>query len=158
MGQGDILIIGASGILAPAAQRLTEQGHRVTGVARRHPVPPGVEAMHVDGSDSGALAAAIGDRRWSAAVVYEPAVSEASMRVVVDAVAGPVVRVRTSAGADPALGELQVPTHTLQLGWRDDESGTRWHRPDEISEAALQVLADGAPCILGVVRPWSRRP
>ena len=158
MPGGDVLVIGASGILAPAASTLARRGHRVTGVARRRAMPTAVEPVLVDARDADALEAALGGRRWSAAIVYEPAVSEASMRVITDAVDGDVVRVRTSASADPALGELHVPAHTLLLGWRELEAGVRWHDPDEVSDAALHVLADGEPRILGAVRPWDRRP
>jgi saccharopine dehydrogenase-like NADP-dependent oxidoreductase len=154
----DVLVVGASGILAPAAETLARRGVRVTGIGRSRSMPSAVEPILVDASDAVALAAVLGDRRWSAALVYDPAVSEASMRVITRAVSGEIVRVRTSAAADPALGELHLPAHTLLLGWAEGEEVTRWHRPDEVSEAALQVLADGEPRVLGAVRPWGRRP
>lgn len=158
MPRADVLVVGASGILAPAATTLAGRGQRVTGIGRSRAMPAMVEELFVDARDADALETALGDRRWSAAIVYEPAVSEASMQALAHAVDGEVVHVRTSASADPALGELQVPPQTLLLGWHEDEAGPRWHRPDEVSDAALQVLADGRPRILGVVRPWDRRP
>lgn len=48
----------------------------------------------------------------------------------------------------------------LLLGWSDEGVATRWHTPDEISEAALESLeaADGSELTLGALRPWRDRP
>ncbi|MFE2374697.1 hypothetical protein [Streptomyces sp. NPDC059398] len=48
----------------------------------------------------------------------------------------------------------------LVLGWRAEEGGTRWHTPEEISAAALELLDAPAPAaaVLGRVRPWAGRP
>ena len=70
------------------------------------------------------------------------------------------------SGAGTAPGDLRL----LLLGWRAATAAsatpgadavvgiTRWHTPAEISAAALACLADPAPALLGVVRPWSARP
>jgi len=154
-----VLIVGASGILAPAASALVERGVAVTGVGRRRPMPDGVTVMHVDAREILALDAALATRRWSRAIVYEPAVTTDTFRRIEAAIDGPVVLVRTSAAADPAHGEPVLTPSTLLLGWRaTDGESARWHTPDEVSDAALRVLDDGEARILGFVRPWDRRP
>ncbi|MFS0895157.1 hypothetical protein [Microbacterium sp. 179-I 3D3 NHS] len=155
---GSILVVGASGILAPAASVLVSRGAAVTGVGRSRPMPDGVEAVHVDARDLGALDAALGSRRWDAALVYDPAVTESTLPRLAAAIDGRLVRVRTSAAADPAHGEPALLADTLQLGWHEEGDEVRWHTPDEVSAAALVVFDDGDPCTLGVVRPWERRP
>ncbi|MFF2486049.1 hypothetical protein ACFVSU_06595 [Microbacterium sp. NPDC058062] len=148
-----VLVIGSTGILAPAAFALFERGDRVLGVSRG-----GAEgSIAVDARDAGALSNALEAADWDDAVAYGPAVSDASLRFVRAATTGRCVLVRTSSAADPALGILIVPRDTLQLGWTA-ESEPRWHTPDEVSAAALDVLADGEPRTLGTVRPWSDRP
>lgn len=154
-----VLLVGASGILAPAASALAKRGAEVAGISRRGHSPPSVNGLHVDAHDLPALDAAIGAARWTAAIVYEPAVTAQTLARIADAVDGRVVLVRTSAAADPAHGiETEVAPDVLLLGWVDDGRSTRWHTPQEVSDAALEVLADGAPRILGSVRPWERRP
>lgn len=154
-----VLVVGASGILAPAASALVERGAAVTGLSRRRRAPAGVDGLHVDAHDLPALDTALGAARWTAALVYEPAVTAQTLPRVAAAVDGRVVLVRTSAAADPAHGaEPVVAPDMLLLGWVDDGGTTRWHTPQEVSDAALEVLADGAPRILGTVRPWERRP
>lgn len=154
-----VLVIGASGILAPAASVLVERGAAVTGVGRRRPMPARVAGLHLDARDAGALASALSAGRWDAALVYEPAVTDESLRSIADAVDGRVVLVRTSAAADPVHGaEPVLAADVLLLGWIDDDESPRWHTPQQVSDAALEVLADGRPRILGTVRPWERRP
>jgi hypothetical protein len=146
-----VLVIGAGGILAPAAQTLAARGDEVTGLAlSADGVPEGVPALVGDASDPATFAG----RSWDGAIVYLPAVGDASMRALADAVAGPIVRVAVTAAADPARGDFELREWTLQLGWDDG----RWHTPAEVSEAALAVLSDGRGRLLGVVRPWSERP
>jgi hypothetical protein len=148
-----ILVIGSTGILAPAANALSDAGHDVLGVSRSG----GDGARAADARDADALAAALDGESWDEALVYEPAMSDGSLAFVRAATAERCVTVRTTAAADPALGILVVPRDTLQLGWTADEPH-RWHTPDEVSEAALEVLADGQARTLGLVRPWSDRP
>lgn len=148
-----VLVIGATGILAPAAAALAAAGASVIAVSRR-----GADgSVAVDASDAAALRDALDGRSWDDALAYGPAVSRESLAFVRAGTPGRCVLVRTSAAADPALGILVVPRNTLQLGWT--AGGTpRWHTPAEVSDAALGVLADGAPRTLGTVRPWSDRP
>ncbi len=154
----NVLIVGASGIFAPAAVTLLSRGVPVTGVGRSRPMPDGVEALRVDATDASALASALGARRWTDAVVYAPAVSDASLALLGAAVDARTVVVRTSADADPARGEAEIPDDTLQLGWTGDSASPRWHSPTEVSDAALAVLDDGIGRTLGCVRPWAERP
>ena len=93
----------------------------------------------------------------SEALVYRPAVSEESLAFLRAATSGRCVVVLTSDEADPAYGDVAVPDDTLQLGWHTGDV-QRWHSAAEVSDAALAVLADGAPRILGAIRPWSSRP
>lgn len=165
MTDAGVLVVGASGILAPAAAKLatTDGGAPVTGIGRVRPMPSGVEVVAVDARDAAALRRALGARRWARAVVYAPAVTDASLPVLRAAVDGPVVLVRTSAEATPPPEEPEAPAPepgpwTLQLGWATGAGGARWHTPEEISDAALAVLRDGAGRTLGAVRPWADRP
>lgn len=153
-----ILVVGASGILAPAASALVDSGARVTGVGRRLPMPAGVRSMHVDARDLSALDATLGTSRWSSAIVYQPAITARTLRRIEAAIDGRIVLVRTSAAADPVHGESALPAGVLQLGWQDDGNAVRWHSAAEVSDAALDVLTDGTARVLGVMRPWERRP
>lgn len=146
-------MIGATGILAPAAASLTARGETVVAVSR-HGADGSIAA---DARDAPALSAALDGIAWDEAVLYGPALSDASLAWVRASSPGRCVLVRTSAAADPARGILVVPHDTLQLGWTTTEPH-RWHSPDEVSAAALEVLGDGAARTLGTVRPWSDRP
>jgi len=153
-----VLVVGASGILAPAASALVARGARVTGISRSRPVPSGVVPLRLDAHDLRRLDHTLAESRWDAALVYEPAVTAETLQRIAAAVAGRVVLVRTSAAADPALGESTPVENTLLLGWTTSASGIRWHTPQEVSDAALDVLDDGAFRVLGAVRPWGDRP
>lgn len=153
-----MLVVGATGILGPAAAALVAGGASVLGVSRgARPVPDGVIPVAVDAHDADALAAALAARSWTDALVYGPAVSADSLRVLRASTPGGFVLVRTSSAADPARGILVVPDGTLQLGWSAGPDA-RWHTPAEVSDAALDVLGDGRARTLGVVRPWADRP
>lgn len=148
-----VLVVGATGILGPAAAAFTARGDDVIRISRSGRAG----SIGVDASDAQALSEALADRSWDDALVYRPAVSDASLAFVRAATPGRCVQVRTSAAADPALGILVIPRDTLQLGWTGDPE-RRWHTPAEVSCAALEVLADGRPRTLGAVRPWNDRP
>ena len=151
-----VLVIGTSGILGPAAAALAGRGDAVLGVSRGgRAVPPGVESLVTDAADRASLVGALEGRRWDDAVVYAPAVSDASSAELHGRTPGRFVLVRVTAAADPARGPLDIPDDTVQLGWA---AGRRWHTPDEVSAAALATLDDGRPRLLGAVRPWSDRP
>ncbi|KQZ85171.1 hypothetical protein ASD56_02045 [Microbacterium sp. Root166] len=148
-----VLVIGATGILAPAAGVLRERGDEVIGMSRH-----GADGtIAVDAQRCNELAATLADKRWDDALVYGRAVTDSSLGYLRAATPGRCVLVRTSAAADPAHGILIVPRDTVQLGWTAG-SEHRWHTPEEVSEAALTALDDGDPRTLGTVRPWSDRP
>lgn len=148
-----VLVIGATGALAPAASTLAADGVRVIGVSRRG----SGGTIAVDARDADALMTALGGERWDDALVYSPAVTDESVTRLKAATPGRCVILRTSGAADPGLGGLSLPRDTVQLGWHAEPS-PRWHTPDEISAAALATLVDGEPRTLGVVTPWSDRP
>lgn len=152
-----VLVVGASGILAPAAATLVAQGITVTGVGRSRSMPAGVEALYVDATDAEAFCAALGGRRWSAAVGYGPAVSQDTIDMLA-ASADRVVLVRTTEAAGVGRSETTMADLVLQLGWAVDVDSARWHTPEEISLAVLEVLADGQSRTLGEVQPWENRP
>jgi hypothetical protein len=148
-----VLVVGATGILRPAAATLAAEGHRVTGVARdASSVPTGVAGLSADAT----VPAFVADGSWDAALVYGPAVSSASLEAIRAAVTGPVVRVLTSEAAAPDRASALSEPYVLQLGWVP--LTRRWHTAAEVSSAALQVLEDGDSRGLGVVRPWEDRP
>ncbi|PDQ35989.1 MAG: hypothetical protein B5766_02255 [Candidatus Lumbricidophila eiseniae] len=153
------LVIGASGVLAPAAAKLVRTGDTVTGVSLRRPVPTGVEHVLVDARSVSAFSSAINERCWNRAVVYAPAVSSGVLKRLDSAVEGVIVLVRTTAAVTDTVGRLELPPGTLQLGWTDAPDGkTRWHTPEEISQAALEVLNNGRATVLGRITPWADRP
>ncbi|WP_457101906.1 hypothetical protein [Microbacterium sp. P5_E9] len=148
-----VLVIGATGILAPAASVLRDRGERVVAVS----LHGAHDTIAVDAQRADELAASLSAERWDDALVYGPAVTDSSLACVRAATPGRCVLVRTSAAADPALGILIIPRDTVQLGWTS-AAEHRWHTPEEVSDTALATLADGAPRTLGAVRPWSDRP
>lgn len=154
-----VLIVGATGVLAPAATALARGGTAVTGIARTAAADGPADLLLVEARSASLLAAALAGHRWAAGIAYGPAVTPASIEVLRGAVDGRLVLVRVSAFADPALGGFPVPPDVLQLGWRDlPGGGTRWHSAEEVSAAALEMLGDGLGRVLGSVRPWERRP
>lgn len=150
-----ILVVGASGILAPAAADLIGRGHAVTGIARSgEGIPVGVESVLGDARDPATFEGLDVDR----ALVYRPATTEEALAVLRARARGSVVVVEVSAAADPARGPLELAPDTLLLGWEPGEAGARWHSPAEVSRAALEVFDDGRSRVLGAVRPWTDRP
>lgn len=150
-----VLVIGGTGILAPAARALAEAGATTTAGARgRRAAPTGVELLVMDGR----VGFDADGRRWDQAIVYLPAVTAQTLTLVREAVSSRLVEVRPSAAADPARGDFALEADVLQLGWAEEGGERRWHSPDEVSAAALQVLADGDGRVLGLVRPWGDRP
>lgn len=158
---GRILVVGGTGILAPAALELVRQGYRVTVLGRGgRAAPPGTDALAADAKDGDALRGALGAAIWDRALVYSPAVTRNTLDLIRSRVAGRCVLVRTSSAVDPEAGEPVVPRDTLQLGWvpATGEVPPRWHSPVEVSRAALDALASGEPRVLGSIRPWAARP
>ncbi|WP_375388078.1 hypothetical protein [uncultured Amnibacterium sp.] len=147
-----VLVIGGTGILAPVVAALRVEGDVVAPSRRTEPPFDG----HGDGASVPGA--------FDAAAVYAPAVSEATLRRLRAAVSGRLVLVQPSAAsapdADPAWARAAEAVGAVRvlLGWAGPDGGARWHTPEEIAPAVLAALADGAPRVVGRVRPWSDRP
>lgn len=157
--------------MRPAAAVLAAAAARVTVVSRRAPV--GEEALTVVRADlgrPGTLVSALGvGRRFDAVLAYAPwatadnraglsaRADETLVHVLVSAWAAPGTdRGRRDAWAPAGRGR----TVRLILGWAvDDRGATRWHTPQEVSDAALAALRGGPPeQRLGLLEPWGERP
>ena len=152
-----VLVAGATGALRPAALRLAGGGLIVTGLARQVDLP-GVTALETDWTDPAAVRDALAGRSFDAALLYCPTAAADSVAAMVGATTGRVVRLLTSAVAAPPFDLADLPPDRavrLVLGWAP---GPRWHTPEEVSRAALDVLRDGADTVLGAIRPWADRP
>ncbi|WP_156045491.1 hypothetical protein [Herbidospora cretacea] len=98
---------------------------------------------------------ALGDRRFDLALAYLPFGDQAAWDVI-DARADRVVQVLTSVYAAPDRPQPPLPGRPrLILGWHPTG---RWHTPEEISAAALELAFSGNDAVLGVTRPWGERP
>lgn len=177
----NVLVIGGTGMLAPAVNTLAEHGVIVFAVARRPERPgwgPGVVPVRGDWGRPAELADAVrtamdelGCPAAPQALTwihspYRESVHQAIGRLLTpDAV---VVSLHGSVRSDPAGTAPPVPPvhapprryRTLLLGFADSPGGrTRWLTDDEISHAALRSLADPSPLqVAGRVSPWSERP
>jgi NAD(P)-dependent dehydrogenase (short-subunit alcohol dehydrogenase family) len=161
---GTVLVVGATGILRPAAVELARTSRPVVAMARRAgPLrslaaeADDVSTMSVDYTDLPALESALHGVRTDTAIVYAPAADEATIDQLQEHVAGRFVRLLTSAWAAPGCEPpRRRPDRVhLVLGWRRDG---QWHTPGEVSAASLDVLRTGRDATLGVVRPWSDWP
>lgn len=157
---GSVLVVGGTGILAPAVTDLVSGGARVDVLSRSGTAPAGTRGLRADARDADALDAALGAGSWEEAVVYSPTVTDATLDIIRSRVSGRCVVVRTSAAVAPEHGDAAVPPDTLQLGWVAPVAGrpSRWHTPEEVSRAALEILGDGHSWVLGAIRPWCDRP
>jgi hypothetical protein len=183
--RGHILVTAATGALRPAALALASRGYAVTALARTAPrldalagqAGPLLRPLAVDSADPalGELLARAEQfaGAFTGALLYAPAVATQAWRTLGEYTAGPhTVRLLPSAWAEPPAHQpTALPrrpprnpegVRTLLLGWYTEENGggTRWHTPQELSEAALELF--DAPGVqtqhLGVVRPWTDRP
>ena len=178
------LIIGATGILAPAVDTLTSRGWSVLAVARseqrlrslRSNRPLTYGAVHTLAADAEHPSflrllerrLRSSDLTLSATALYAPVTAVAVATALTKIVDGPIVEVLTSGIATPAfegdrwsidrLGGSGPTNVRLVLGWRREFGTTRWHTPEEISAAVVATLADPRDRLLGTVTPWSERP
>jgi hypothetical protein len=178
------LVVGGTRILRPAVGVLAAGGQEVSVVARTaadlallelEPAVQGrVHGLPVDHGDAGALAAAL-DRAiaargpFAAALVYMPSAPPAAWQAVAARTdGGRRIAILTSAHGAPgsttatrrAAAAADAGTGVLLLGWAVEDGVPRWHTPEEISGAALQMLPVSglAEAVLGTVEPWSERP
>jgi hypothetical protein len=180
-----ILVVGATGILAPACASLVARGGAVLAVAR---TADDLDRLHADtlgaGGELSTLAADATSDGFvgrlealplTGGLVYAPATVGGATDRLAERLGRRLVEVVTSSYADPdsatyddrwAGGELRPAGHTrVVLGWALDEntadrSGpqSRWHSPDEVSAAAVEALTTGRDRVLGLVAPWETRP
>jgi hypothetical protein len=183
--RGHVLVTAATGALGPAALALAARGYAVTALARDRPAlarlaegaGPGLCPLAADFADP-ALAELLGGAeqvfgRFTGALLYCPGASSRAVQLLYERTAGPrTVRLLTSAWAEPPADRpTALPrrpprnpagVRTLLLGWHvlPDGRGTRWHSPQELSDAALELFdASGVETQnLGEVRPWTDRP
>ena len=176
-----LLVIGASGILAPLVREMAGSGTPVLAVGRRsealaeltaEPALAGrIQTLALDAGDPTAPARLSAHGPFANAVLYGPATDADTRRALLDGVEGPAVLVLTSAAADPRrVGEdLEVAfarlveavrprpaDRVLVLGWV--RTSRRWHTPEEVSRAAAHSLSRAGDATLGALRPWSERP
>lgn len=176
-----VLVVGGTGMLAPAVAALAAQGSPTFVVARRPQrlgMVTGVVPVVGDWRDPAALTGAVRQALTShgCSVVdravtwihgpYRDRMHEALAGILApDAV---VVSLHGSAGADPSrTAPAAPPVHapprryrTVVLGFADQPAGgTRWLTHQEISQAALAALDDPQPIqVAGRVSPWQDRP
>ncbi|MGC5395231.1 hypothetical protein ACPXCP_05695 [Streptomyces sp. DT20] len=186
---GHVLVVGATRILRPAVRALAARGCAVTAVARSEDglrrlvaeTPGRVGPLAADVTTPGfgdVLHRATERSGLTGALVYAPSGTPAAIEALTRdlVVRGPVVLLLTSEWAAPESFAGQAAPWTpdslpasscpardcrrLVLGWNRDAGGARWHTPQEISAAALDLL--GAPAeqdsVLGTFRPWEERP
>ncbi|MFG3101398.1 hypothetical protein ACGFZL_12875 [Streptomyces sp. NPDC048182] len=162
--------------LARTATTLADLERRTDGRARPFPRDVGAPGLEA------ALASAARDVPFTGALLYCPFAGPPAVRTLVRAVppGRPVVLVLTSAHAAPVGRESATgPWHPaelppearpapdcrlLVLGWHEEGdgagTGARWHTPEEISTAALDLWDAGRArdAVLGTLRPWGARP
>ena len=171
-----VLVVGATGILRPAVLQLARSGRTVVAVARGRvdlttlEAAGGqrVEVVPIDLTRSREVAAATATGGalagpLDAALVYQPRTFAPEFDRVLAHVHGRVVRLLTSAAGAPDVapwddGDRRPDEARLLLGWTGPDDAPRWHTPEEVSAAALEVAAHGRDAVLGRVRPWAGRP
>ena len=168
------LVIGGSGILRPLAASLVERGWRVTVVAREpSDEGPGRFVVPADARKpeelARALDGAVAERgSFGLCMVYAPFAPAGSMRQVAARSPGRLVYALTSGWAAPDAAreerdawapDGEGSTQRVTLGWAQEDGGTRWHTPAEVSAGVLAALDGGGEEVtLGRVRPWGSSP
>ncbi|WP_374570407.1 hypothetical protein [Phenylobacterium sp.] len=183
-GAGHALMVGATGMLAPAARELAGRGWRVSVLARRasafasHEPVSGYDCDYYDeASFRAALARAVArDGPVGLAVAWFHDVKLAAARRLAEAVGEPgapgrYIQVLGSAVADPARPDRLATAAAVAegldgrllrqvvLGFRVEDGCARWNTNAEISAGVLAAIESDAPlATVGVTSPWSMRP
>jgi NAD(P)-dependent dehydrogenase (short-subunit alcohol dehydrogenase family) len=177
------LVVGGTGMLAPAVRALRSRGWRVSVLARRASAfvrrEPGLMGLDCNYNDAEAFASTLdrardGEGPIMLAVGWFHAPGPPSVlapRMGVPGAPGRLFHVLGSAAADPAQPEaLARAAKTAEgapwclyrqvvLGFVAGETGSRWLTNDEISTGVLKAVDEDAPLsIVGETRPWSARP
>ncbi len=168
-----LLIVGATGVLRPAALMCAGAGWTVLAVARRTDpldelaAASGGRAIPVpfDVFDPAAVEAALASGPLAGgadqAVFYIAGEHDETENAAVDligrAVTGNVVRILNSRWAPPGdlpldNGRWPRPPNRLHLLLGTKADGRTWHTPEEISAVALSVLRTGKDRTLGELR------
>ncbi|MFI7386225.1 hypothetical protein [Streptomyces sp. NPDC049813] len=176
-GPARVLVVGATRILRPAVDALSDRATRVTAVARSaadlRALARGREGritpLAVDVTTGGfdrALADTAGHAPLTGAVVYAPAVPPGELAARVGPyVAGPVVVLVTSEWAAPGRGGARLGAGVAEQGAA--HVGSACWSPDDLPVEArsgapgrLLVLGwrDDGPARSGSARPGSARP
>jgi len=175
------LVVGGTGMLREATLALARRWATVSVVARRADRmpgrPPSINPLPLDYRDTEALAGALrrameqhGPIRLAVCWIHSTAPGALPAVAAVLGGSGEPCRlfhVCGSAAADPtrlprpALDPLppNVSYRQVILGFQIEGERSRWLTHSEISQGVLQAIADDAEYrVVGVVRPWDRRP
>jgi hypothetical protein len=154
------LVVGGTGMLAPATRRLAGRAGRLT-LASRHPgtlaAEIGAAPLPIDWNDRAAASAALAAFRRDAAPVdllvawlHDAAVWLAAPAEACLAAGARSIRVHGSRSADPAVRRARDPDprpdvrrQTVILGWHPDplaEDGRRWLDHAEISDGVIAAV------------------
>ncbi|NUS01811.1 MAG: hypothetical protein HOV97_04520 [Nonomuraea sp.] len=175
--QPHVLVVGGTAILAPAVRVLAEEGWAVSVVSRSAERVAAADrrahAVIADVTVVDDLARALDRARdergpFGLALAYQPAAPPEAWAALAGRVTGVLVALLVSAYAAPhgapAPPLAEGPNggalvRHLLLGWHVEDGGrARWHRPEEISAAALRTAGRARSTVLGTVRPWQERP
>lgn len=164
----EYVVVGASGILAPLGQALGSGGAKTIGVSRGARLNSGSwgERVALDTQHAQAIASWVAGRaeRADVLVAYSPAVGESCWEPLAGSADRLVVVATTEWVPVAAKGRpwARLAPLVIQLGWVDTTDGTRWHTPQEISDAVADALTRPWPTdrivVLGETTPWAARP
>lgn len=177
------LVVGGTGMLAPAVRALVASGWRVSVIARRASAfvrrEPGVTGLDCNYNDADAFASTVDRARDGEGPImlavgwfHTPGPSSVvAPRVGAPGAPGRFFHVLGSAAADPsdpaalaraartAEGAPLCLYRQVVLGFVAGETGSRWLTNAEISDGVLAAIEADAPLsTVGVTRPWSARP
>lgn len=162
--QGEVAVIGASGILAPLGKLLKLEGFRTLGISRGSRLDEGIWDLRTALNTQDILAIS----KWRSEttphilVAYAPAVAEQAWPTLTAGISRTVVISTSKWSASDAALKPWAKTQGLievALGWADTNSGVRWHTPAEVSEITLSAILDShTSWLLGKNTPWEKRP
>ncbi len=182
------LVVGGTGMLRGVCLGLASQGHQVSVLARSHSRlaslaaqanPPGsIHPLSVDYADAAQLGlslrtatAACG--RISLAVCWIHSHAEHALRLIADMIADDkspprFFHILGSSAADPsgpefAAADLRIRQdiryRRVVLGFKVEQTGSRWLTDAEICEGVLRAItSDAAESLVGAIHPWAARP
>lgn len=178
-----VLVVGGTGILAPAVLALAERGDAVGVLARGRERLDAVvasarerggraHAIRADLEDPEGLGRALAGARaehgpFDFALAYLPTAPDTAARALAAAVDGVVVHVLTTEWAAPGTRAADraaraapggAGAKVVVLGWAGSGGTPRWHTSEEVSAAVLAGLEAPGETVVGRLRPWEDRP